>query len=343
MSRSYEVCVVGGSIAGSALAHKLAPDLDVCVIEKKGLDQVGRKPCPGAVGKSWFEGLPNPDELGAVSRRVKGMKLTAGGRVLRVNFDGYVIDRNRFCRSLLEAAMRDGCELLRAKARPRFEKGMIRVRARGKKIDAGIYVDASGVSAVLRKHYLPNGPEMFALGYMETIVGEHDSGELDIRLLNPRETCWIFPAESSTNLGYVAAEASGKELLGRLGSFKGRLGLDGAKVLEKGYRLIPSHKPIGLVHGNVVAIGDAGLTVNPVTCGGIGPSIATAKMLAESLREGCLEEFESRYRRELGRKFEKLHHINRVLRRGWLPIWFAVKAYYCDNPLGKLIKRLLKL
>ncbi|KXB04084.1 hypothetical protein AKJ48_03375, partial [candidate division MSBL1 archaeon SCGC-AAA261O19] len=115
----------------SALAHQLAPNFDVCVIEKEGLDQVGRKPCPGAVEKSWFEGLPSPVELGAVSRRVKGMKLTAGRKTHQVNFDGYVIDRNKFCRSLLETGIGEGCELIKERARADFKGGKIRVTAGG--------------------------------------------------------------------------------------------------------------------------------------------------------------------------------------------------------------------
>jgi flavin-dependent dehydrogenase len=115
-------------------------------------------------------------------------------------------------------------------------------------------------------------------------------------------------------------------------------------VLERGYRLIPSYGPIRLVHDNVVAIGDAGFTVNPITCGGIGSSIAAANMLAGSLKRGeALKAFEANYLRCLGKKFEKLHHVNRVLRKGWLLLWWVVRAYYGDNPLGKLIKQLLRL
>jgi hypothetical protein len=32
-----------------------------------------------------------------------------------------------------------------------------------------------------------------------------------------------------------------------------------------------------------------------------------------------------------------------VLRNGWIPLWWTVRAYYNDNLLGKLLKRLLGL
>jgi len=334
---------VGAGIAGSSLAYQLAPDFDVCVVEEKGLDEVGRKPCPGAVERSWFKRV-SPEDFGAVALRIRSMRLSVGGRSLRTKFDGYVLDRHRFCRGLLEAALGEGCELVRGRAEPCFEGGKIYVRAGKRRIDAGVYVDASGSSAVLRGLYLPNRPDMFVLGCMETIEGGSAGDELDIYLLNHRETGWVFPAEHSTNVGYVTGGVRGEHLDQRLKSFKGKIGLGGARVLERGQRLIPSYKPIGLVYDNVVAIGDAGFTVNPITCGGIGPSVLAANMLAESLKRGrSLGAFEAEYWATLGKKYAKLHRVNRVLRRGWLPLWWAVRAYYGDNPLGKLIKRLLRL
>lgn len=340
----YDICVVGGGIAGSSLVYNLASDFDVCLIEERGLEEVGKKPCPGAVSSSWFKGPPSPENLEAVARRIKGMRLSIGERSLRVNFSGYVLNRHRFCRGLLEAAFAEGCEWVRGRAKPCLKDGISYVRAGNRRIDSEIYVDASGSSAVLRRCYLPNRREMFALGYMETVNEEHGSDELDIHLLDHHETSWIFPAEHSVNIGFTATGTGWEDLSGRLKSFKWEAGLGDAEVLERGCRLIPNHGPIGLIYGNVVAIGDAGFTVNPITCGGIGPSIVVAKMLAESLKEGeDLETFEARYWKSLGRKFNRLHHINRMLRRGWLPLWWATRAYYGDSALGKLFKRLLRL
>lgn len=340
----YDICVVGAGIAGSSLAYNLASDFDVCLVEEKRLDEVGRKHCPGVVASSWFKGSFSPEALGAVVRRVRSMQLNIGGRSLRVNFDGYVLDRHKFCRGLLEAAFAEGCEWVRGRAKPGFKGGISHVRAGGRKINSNVYVDASGSSAVLRRCYLPNRRGMFLLGSMETIDGGDVGDELDIYLLNHRETSWIFPAEHSTNVGYVAAVDRGLDFGGRLRSFKREVGLDGARVLERGYGLIPNYSPVKLIYDNLVAIGDAGFTVNPITCGGIGPSVSVANLLAESLKEGKgLEDFEAKYRGSLGKTYAKFYRLNRVLRKGWIPLWWAVRAYYSNSLLNKFLKRLLRL
>lgn len=338
----YDVCIVGAGIAGSSLAYELAFDFDVCLVEERKLGDVGRKPCPGAVESSWFKSF-SPDDFGASVLRINSMRLSFGGRSLRAKFDGHVIDRHRFCKWLLEAAFAEGCEWMRGRAEPRFKEGIDHVRVGDRRITANTYVDASGSSAVLRRHYLQNKPEMFSFGCMETVEGGDLGDELDIHLLNGRETGWVFPAEHSTNVGFVGAGAQGSSFERKLASFKGEIGLGEARTIDRGYGLIPSYKPIRLVYDNLVAIGDAGFTINPITCGGIGPSIYAANMLAESLKRGeRLDAFEDEYWEFLGKKYLKLFYISRAIRIGWLPLWLAAKAYYSsDSPLGKLIRQLL--
>jgi hypothetical protein len=67
-------------------------------------------------------------------------------------------------------------------------------------------------------------------------------------------------------------------------------------------------------------------------------------MLAESLRRGeDLDVFEAKYWRLLGKKYANFHAVNRVIRSSWPTFWLAVKAYYSNNLLGRLIKQLLRL
>ncbi len=338
----YDICVVGAGIAGSAFASAVSSEFKTCIVEKTGLGEVGRKACGGAVASSWFHGGVSPEGLGAATRRIKDMRLIFGGDSVRVGFRGYVLDRHKFCRRLLENAIADGCDHVKAAAVPAFgREGLKYVHAGREKIEAGIYVDASGPPAALRGHYLANKREMFASGISEVVEGEVED-ELNIYLLNHRETCWIFPSEHSMNVGHVTTGMG--DSVGKLGSFKMKIGLAGKGVLDRSRGPVPIHKPIRLTYDNLVAIGDAGFTVNPITCGGIGPSVWAANLLAETLKgERGLGTFESEYWQALGRTYTKFYGINRVLRDGRVPLGWAVKAYYGGGSLGRFIKWLLRV
>jgi flavin-dependent dehydrogenase len=89
----------------------------------------------------------------------------------------------------------------------------------------------------------------------------------------------------------------------------------------------------------MVALGDAGFTVNPLTGGGIGPTVRAANMLAEILKRdnGEIGEFDRVYHKEIGTAYEQYYWVNRLLmlaRRPfwrWLPKW-AFRRYYGGGP-----------
>ena len=328
-AKIYDVCIIGAGIAGSSLAYNIAGDLDACVIEKNALNEVGNKPCGEGVHKYWFGGgvRPDPWELGAVVQDIKGVMAHFQGESLKVKLDpdreGIMLDRRKFVRKALLSALDRGCEHIRAEARPKFEGRRIdHVVAGEREIRAKIYVDASGTSAVIRSHYVPNRRGMFAIGYRELVKHRLGDESWHAYAFNNREAYWAFPRGSVTNIGYASAESS--SIRKKLEKFKQRIGFTG-KVIDAGAALIPLHKPIGLVYGNAVAIGDAGFTVNPITGGGIGPSVSVANLLATTLKEGRdLEDFEKEYWTRIGRAYLKFYWLMRFIRS--FPAWkYVVK------------------
>lgn len=65
-----------------------------------------------------------------------------------------------------------------------------------------------------------------------------------------------------------------------------------------------------------MAIGDAGLTANPLTGGGIGPTMRAANLLANALQDGeDLEKFQRKYMTEVASGYERNYYLSRALLR----------------------------
>lgn len=317
----YDVCIVGAGIAGSTLSYNLGSKFRTCIIEWRDNSELGNKPCGDAVHLVWFRGgiRPNPDDLGAVIQKIDRIELNLKDERFTKNLDeerkGIMIDRKKYVSGAIERALDEGCELIKAYATPKFSGGSVsHIDCRGENIKAKIYVDASGVKAVIRSHYLPNNRGSFFLGYREIV--EHELGEAAWKtyLFGPDESYWVFARGPTTNLGVVKFCNARADHCEKLEKFKKFLGLEKARVVTRGWGLIPSRKPIDLVYGNAVAIGDAGFTVNPLSGGGIGPSIHAANLLADSLKKGeSLSEFNLQYRSTVGKDYERFYKISRVL------------------------------
>lgn len=333
----YDVCIAGAGIAGSSLAYNIAGDLNTCVIERSGLG--GRnKPCGEGVPKYWFgeRVRPNPWDLGAVVQEIKGIELDLQGESLKVRLDqergGLMLDRRKFVHEAFSFALNSGCEYVRTEARPKFEgKKISYMKARKRRIRARLYVDASGASAVIRRHYIPNRRSMFALGYKELIEHKLDDESWHAYVFNNHEAYWVFPKGSVTNVGCgTMIENSNYRM--KLGEFKRKIGLGDRRVIDAGAAPIPVYRPVNLVYGNAVAIGDAGFTVNPIIGEGIGPSVYAANFLAETLKGGRdLRDFERGYWNQVGATYLRYYWLMWLIRNGFVWKWvvkWALKHFY---------------
>ncbi len=319
----YDVCIIGCGIAGATLSYNLAPKLDVCAVEQKPFKELGSDPCANAVHKDWFDSHdvePNPSKLDAIGSEIDFLELQLPEESMRADLswsrEGFTLDKEKYVKESLEYSLDRGLDLFQGKGKPDLNGDEVqKVEVDGNRIEADFYVDASGVSAVLRKHFVTIPENALFTGYRE-ILGHEMADKTGHVFQKDRDAAfWVFPLGDRTNIGGVSFR-NGAKLRKGVKNLKKELALDKEEVRDSGFGSFPSHKPISLAQGNFVAIGDAGVTVNPLTGGGIGPSVRASNLLAEYLEgdRGC-KDFQEKYLEEIGNRFRRNYLLRKVLQK----------------------------
>lgn len=306
----YDVVVVGCGVAGCRYARILGEEgFKVALIDKKEENIIGVKTCGDAIGKHHFEELkmPYPSDL-EVENVVEGIKIYSPDEkaVWTIKGEGFELDRHRFGQKLLREALKTGVELYDKTyaLKPVVENGKVsgvyvKLENGDRKIIRGdLIVDASGVSAVLRSRLPrewpvsePLNPQDTSVAYREIRVVEEDIE--DYRYLRiylsqdvaPGGYWWFFP-KSSRRVNVGLGVKGGVGILNPRNIFYKKLivrrDLRNSKLENSGGGIVPTRRPLdSMVAPGFIAIGDAGVTVNPVHGGGMGSSLIAATKAAE--------------------------------------------------------------
>lgn len=311
----FDVVIVGAGTAGCMAAKTAAEKgLNVCIIERKRLPEIGRKVCGDAIGKHHFDELRLPPPSGnELERKILGVKIYSPDMetsftVLGEGLHGYMINRHVFGQRLLKMALDAGAMLLDSTLalEPIIEKGaVVGVSAKnlisGEKMEVfgNVTIDASGYNAVLRSR-LPS-----EIG----IEGEVDRSEVEACYREIRELkvemdeldfCQIYLNQAVARGGYVwifpkrnrhVNVGLGVAMTGAFPNPKQQLYthvlsqkiFEGSRLVEGGAWFVPTRRPLySLVGNGVMVAGDAACQVNPIHGGGIGPSMAGGKLAAET-------------------------------------------------------------
>ena len=231
---------------------------------------------------------------------------------------GYIIDRVRYGRRVLEKALEYGAEFIQKPVlAPVVERGRVAgVKYDGGKERAQLVVDASGVAGVIKSKLPRNWPvaepvreKMLAF---RGILELEDKPERDVikaytdQKLAPKGYWWEFPeGDGVVNVG-----------LGVRPEYRGQLFLNYRKILER-YRVRKileergaydpvQRPPLSLVGPGILVLGDAAPTVDPLTGGGMGSTFEAAFLAARNL-ERVSEE---------GWTYEALWSMNEYMREG---------------------------
>lgn len=308
---AFDVVVVGAGIAGCRYARLVGEvGYKVALIDKKRRESIGVKTCGDAIGKHHFEelGIPYPsgEEL---ENRVKGIKIYSPDEksVWTVKGEGFELNRHAFGQRMLREALSVGVELYDESyaIKPLIEKGrvsgvQVRLKSGVRKLFKGkIVVDASGVTAVLRSR-LPREwpvsepllPQDSSIAYREIRMVRdeiEDSQYIRIYLsqeVSPGGYWWYFPkGPVKVNVG-LGVKGGDKALSPKVNFYQKlavRRELLNSKILHAGGGIVPTRRPLdSMVAPGFVAIGDAGVTVNPVHGGGMGSSLIAATKAAEA-------------------------------------------------------------
>lgn len=310
-----DIIVIGAGTAGSVAARTAAElGFDVCLIDKKEQEKIGDKVCGDAVGRHHFDELGiSPPKGSEFASKVMGVDICSpdGQTVFRVRGEGiygFMVNRHEFGQRLLKEALDRGVELHDNAVAEKLiiEKGRVvgaelrdKKRNEEREVYGKIVIDACGFQDTLRKQLPSNwrieteikGDDVEACYREIRKLSKKFEEPENIRMYFSQRVCpggyyWVFPkGENMVNVGLGVQMKKGfpnpKKMLYQ-GVLSKPMFID-SKVLKGGGGLIPTRRPMSNMVGNgILFVGDAAYQPNPVTGGGIGPSMIAGKLAAQT-------------------------------------------------------------
>ena len=325
--QEFDVVVVGGSVAGSAVALRCARHgLSVAVVEEHPLPgKYGR--CTAIVSKKGLDSIGAGYSSSALNK-IRGADIYAAGTHLCVRtskVQAVVLDRFRFDEKCAKLAKKAGAKFLfntRFESFFEEESGFTvtckkQKGAAAQKLRCKVLVGADGAnSSVARAACFPSfGERDYAFCYEAEYSGAKTVSADKVQVFLDSEKLsgffgWTVPCSRSVvrmGLGTTnrhgllyskAAFLSNPEIRARLGPR--------AKIRREFYAMIPLRMRGRTQLGNVLLVGDAAGQAKASTGGGIVFASRCAKIAADEIaafvKQGKPIRYEQRWRKAYGRK-----------------------------------------
>lgn len=316
----YDLIVVGAGPAGAHLARRAGElGLNVLLLERLPQERVGDKVCGEGIALHHLRNAkipyPTGKELGTA---INGIDIyspsltnyvTVSQRIENEPCEGWTIDRLYFGQRLLGYAQKAGVHFQdQAHVLEPLQKDgkVIGVKYKDTKsntitsVQATVTVDATGMSATLRRH-IQNSLIESSIALEDRAVCYREILELQ-EPFTPPDRCWIIMDERYSPGGYVwIFPKGGKTVNVGLGTQGGRGHrpkelyyqflasnsiFKNAKVLHGGGGSAPIRRPLwSYVANGIIFIGDSACQVNPIHGGGIGSGIEAGHVAAPVIKK----------------------------------------------------------
>jgi len=294
----YDVIIIGAGPAGGIAANVLAgKDRKVLILDKKS--EVGNPVhCGEGLSRYAVESNGLRVDESWIRLKVKGSRVfIPSGKHFLVPGEGFAIDRQIFDKSIVDAAVDRGAELmLRTAARGMELQGKRwTVKTSAGNFQGRVVLGADGVGSVVNSWAGLRGNTAAIGGYQykferdyvhENIPydfeGENRLTEewLDFHYANryPQGYIWVFPRGEVYNIGICGLKGYRKLLQGFLKErgldHKKAVGYNAGRIPRSG--ILPSY-----VKDQVLIAGDAGGLTNPITKGGVHAALFSGRTAAE--------------------------------------------------------------
>lgn len=303
---NYDVIVVGARVGGSTSAlFASKSDVDVLMIEKR--QEIGIPvQCAEGVTYGTFETLEIEPSKKYIRSHIKGANIHApDGRCIQYEggvAEGLVLDRKIFDKELATEAAKMGTDVMVKTAvkdliiKDHKVCGVV-AKHLGETIEvkADVVIAADGIESNMARlaglQTIQSPEQICSCAQYEMVGIDTDPNYLEFyfgETLAPKGYLWIFPkGDGVANVG-VGVRSSDKTPLYYLNKFVSKLD---ATPLELNIGGVPISGPINQTYTDgFLVVGDAAGHVDPITGGGIHPTIACARIAGEVAAESVKNE-----------------------------------------------------
>jgi len=302
MSQFYDIIIVGANVAGSSMGFNLAKQgLQVAMIDIYESSKIGSTSCGDGLDEHEFKrlGLAVPTGKFVYGDVIRGEVIAPNGHA-RLAAQGKIkaVHRYHFCQYLKDRTVDAGGQLIapaRAIAPVMKDDFVVGLKYRHegegtKTLKCRILVDASGLRAVIRNQLPADWWVSEGIDKRDIAVCYKESRKFDKPLPNkfvhgyfssaiaPGGFYWIATrSRTLVNVGlginmHYQPLSPKQQLYNKI--LPKHKFLNDSRVVWKGGGLVPRRWPLDCMVGNgFVAAGDAAVMVNPMSGGGIGPSV----------------------------------------------------------------------